>query len=107
MPLRSAPSFAAPQEQASSALAFLSADDRLAISRALRLSPREATIVTLVLSDAHEEDIANTLGISKHTVHTHLDRIYRKLNVHSRCQLALRLFATYAASVTSTGTTAL
>jgi DNA-binding CsgD family transcriptional regulator len=83
------------------ALTFLSRDARIALMNVLRLSPREAMIVELVVTDLHEDLIASTLGISKHTVHTHLDRIYRKVGAHSRCQLAVKLFSTYVTMVGS------
>jgi hypothetical protein len=35
------------------------------------------------------------LGIPRHTVHTYLDRLYRKLGVNSRAQLISVLFAAY------------
>jgi DNA-binding CsgD family transcriptional regulator len=84
-------------------LDFLSAEQRETLRQTLRLSRREAMVVDLALSDLSEATIALTLGISRHTVHTHLDRIYQKLRVHSRCQLALRLFRTYAGEVTRSG----
>jgi DNA-binding CsgD family transcriptional regulator len=83
------------------ALSFLTAPDRAALARALRLSPREATIAELALGDLHEDHIAAALGISRHTVHTHLDRIYKKTGAHSRCQLAILVFQTYVVSSSS------
>ncbi len=77
------------------ALGFIPREHRQNLTKTLRLSPREDAIVELALSDVSEEVIASNLGISKDTVHTYLGRIYRKLNIHSRCQLALRLFRTY------------
>jgi DNA-binding NarL/FixJ family response regulator len=76
-------------------LGFLSTQDWKALTRVLRLSPRESAIVELAVHDLSEPLIANELGISRHTVHTHLERTYRKLSVHSRCQLALLVFQTY------------
>jgi len=61
----------------------------------LSLSRRELQIVQLVCRDDSEEDIASALGISRHTVHTYLDRLYRKLGVGSRAQLISVLFAAY------------
>jgi len=77
------------------ALTFLSPEEWMALIRVLRLSPREATIADLAVGDNSDDMIAQQLGISRHTVHTHLDRIYTKLGVHSRCQLAVRIFRTY------------
>jgi DNA-binding CsgD family transcriptional regulator len=67
----------------------------LSIVQSLRLSAREAQIARLLLNDATEGAIAETLSISPHTVHTHLERLYRKLNVRSRCQVVIRIFQRY------------
>lgn len=40
-----------------------------------------------------EASIADELGISSHTVHTYLVRLYRKLKVSNRCELLIRVFA--------------
>lgn len=57
------------------------------IGRCLRLSPREIQIVRHACEDRKELSIALALRISRHTVHTHLSRVYRKLGVSSRCKL--------------------
>jgi DNA-binding CsgD family transcriptional regulator len=61
------------------------------------LSPRELEIVRGIFDDRKEETIADRLGISQHTVHTYLQRIYRKLEVQNRTGLVIevlcRLFA--------------
>jgi DNA-binding CsgD family transcriptional regulator len=72
------------------------------IARSLGLSPRELQIVRLILDDHTEFAIAVDLGISPHTVHTHIDRVHRKLAVVDRVTLVLRvveefLFLTVAA----------
>jgi len=89
--------------QASVALTFLSAEEWMALIRVLRLSPREAMIADLAVGDNSDDTIAQQLGISRHTVHTHLNRTYTKLGVHSRCQLAVHLFRTYVATRTQPG----
>jgi DNA-binding CsgD family transcriptional regulator len=61
------------------------------------LSPRETQIVHLVVCNENEKTIAELLQISPHTVHSHLERIYRKLEVRSRSEVVARLFATYVA----------
>jgi DNA-binding CsgD family transcriptional regulator len=64
----------------------------------LMLSPREVEIVERIIAvDAAEVPLAQHLGISPHTVHTHIERMYRKLNVTSRTQLLTCIFLTYAA----------
>jgi DNA-binding CsgD family transcriptional regulator len=57
----------------------------------LALSTREAQIVGRIFADEKEAKIARTLGISPHTVRTHLERLYHKLNVQSRTELVLRV----------------
>ena len=59
----------------------------------LSLSPRELEIVKGIFDDRCEQVIAGNLGISTHTVHTHISRLYQKLNVHSRVTLVLRIMA--------------
>lgn len=66
-----------------------SADWQL-IDRELGLSAREHDIVELVLADVKESAMGARLGISPHTVHTHLERLYRKLGVRGRVQLVVR-----------------
>ena len=62
---------------------------------ALNMSPREVEIAHLLLLAKSEAAIAQTLCISTHTVHSHLERLYRKLAVRSRCELIICLFRTY------------
>ena len=59
----------------------------------LNLAPRELQVVQGVFDDAKEFAIADDLGISPHTVHTYLERVYRKLEVGSRVELVVRVFA--------------
>ena len=67
------------------------------VVRNLRLSEREAAIVQRILMLQDDEaSIGDHLGMSPHTVHTHIERLYRKLEVTSRCQLVTRLFVTFA-----------
>ena len=60
------------------------------IDRELKLSAREHDIVELVNADVKESAMGARLGISPHTVHTHLERLYRKLGVSGRVQLVVR-----------------
>ncbi len=53
---------------------------------AARLSEREAQILTLVAKGFGFGEICRLLSISTNTVKTHVNRIYRKLAVHSRGQ---------------------
>ena len=46
-------------------------------------------LVCLLQGDA-EKEIAYRLGISRHTVNRHVQRLYRRLGVHSRGELTFR-----------------
>ncbi|HLZ45528.1 MAG TPA: helix-turn-helix transcriptional regulator [Gemmatimonadales bacterium] len=67
------------------------------LASCLGLSPRECGIVRAVFDGDSEKDAAERLGLSPHTVHTYLWRIYRKLQVQSREQLLVRVFAEFRA----------
>jgi len=54
-----------------------------------RFSPRERQIVTFLASGCSNQEIANRLGLRLQTVKNHLSRIYRKLGVPNRVQLAV------------------
>ncbi len=66
-----------------------------ALASSLGLSKRQVQIVRAVAADDTEFTIAADLGVSMHTVHTHLDRLHRKLGVHSRVELLVLLFAEF------------
>lgn len=55
------------------------------------LSNREQEVVALLLEGKSNKLIASSLGISQSTVEFHLKRIYAKLQVSSRMELALKL----------------
>ena len=63
------------------------------IASNLKLSNRHVEVIQGLFDDKTEAAIARGLGISPHTVHTHLERIYRKLNVNSRTELIIRIVA--------------
>jgi DNA-binding NarL/FixJ family response regulator len=65
------------------------------LAACLGLSPRECGIVRAVFDGNSEKDAAERLGLSPHTVHTYLWRIYRKLHVQSREELLVRVFAEF------------
>lgn len=48
-----------------------------------------------VFNDGTEFAIADELKVSPHTVHTHCERLYRKLGVSDRVKLVLRVMETY------------
>ena len=64
------------------------------IARALRLSRRELQIVRGVFDNRTEHAIAADAGMADGTVHTHLERLYRKLAVTTRVQLVLCVIET-------------
>jgi DNA-binding NarL/FixJ family response regulator len=49
-----------------------------------RLSEREREVLTLIVKGFSYAEIARLLGVSSHTVTTHVRSIYEKLEVHSR-----------------------
>jgi DNA-binding CsgD family transcriptional regulator len=77
--------------------ALIESDRWETLTRSLHLSSRERDILEALLNGADGEvAVADCLGISVHTVHTHLERLYRKLGVKSRTQLIISLFVAYA-----------
>src|SRR5580704_4260403 len=74
---------------------LLSNDTWPRIRQTLGLSPRELQVMQGVFRDDKDENIANELGISRHTVNTYLRRLYSKLCVCSRSQLIIRVIAVY------------
>ena len=58
------------------------------------LSKREREILQRVADGATTKQVASDLGISPHTVKTHLERIFEKLGANDRAQavaIAIRL----------------
>ncbi len=66
-----------------------------ALGDSLRLSVRELQVVQSVFEGGTEAEIADQLRLSAHTIHSYLDRLYKKLKVNSRCELAVRVFEEY------------
>jgi DNA-binding CsgD family transcriptional regulator len=61
----------------------------------LGLSGRELQIIKAVFDGRPERAIAVHLGISPHTVHTHMERLYHKLAVSDRVGLVLHVLSAY------------
>ena len=76
---------------------LLPAEKWRAIARSLDLSDRELDVVQAVFAWSTDASIAEHLGRSSHTIHSHLDRVYKKLNVSNRCGLVVRVFSEYLA----------
>lgn len=70
---------------------MFSQQDWKAICGNLKLSGREQQILECVFDDLTELSIAAKLRVSLRTVHTHFERLHRKLNVHHRVQLVIRV----------------
>jgi DNA-binding CsgD family transcriptional regulator len=66
-----------------------------AIGQSLELSSREMEIVRGVFEDRTEFAIASELNISRHTVHTHVERLHHKLHVANRVQLVVRVMTEF------------
>ena len=65
------------------------------LAKSLGLSKRESQIVPALFEDQKESAIAKHLGISRHTVHTYTERLYRKVGVSSRVGLVRVVFIEY------------
>jgi DNA-binding NarL/FixJ family response regulator len=73
-----------------------------AIAESYRLSPREMQIIRGIFDNHTEHGIAAALGISKHTIHTYLTRIFRKLDATTRTQVVLRVMEQFLALTSAT-----
>jgi len=58
-------------------------------SKSSVLTPRQIEIIAMIAVGATNDEIADKLCISPHTVKTHLYRIFKKINVPNRIQAAL------------------
>ena len=54
------------------------------------LTPREREVLSLLAQGVQIQDIADRLTLSRHTVGDHVKNLYRKLNISSRAEAALR-----------------
>ena len=73
------------------------------IAHSLKLSGRELEIVRAVFDNRAEHTIGAELGISKHTVHTHMRRLFVKLGAKGRTDLAVRVMQEFLALVGTPG----
>ncbi len=63
---------------------------RPSAGRVVTLSPRELDVVRLVVEGRSNDEIGTALGIGSKTVETHLGRLFERLGVASRTELATR-----------------
>jgi DNA-binding NarL/FixJ family response regulator len=59
-------------------------------SEVVTLTPRERAVVTLLLDARTNDEIASALGITTRTVEAHLSRLFERLGIGSRTELATR-----------------
>ena len=57
---------------------------------ALGLTPREREVLALIARGETDDGMAAEMGVSPHTVQTHVKSLYRKLDVHSRGEASRR-----------------
>jgi DNA-binding CsgD family transcriptional regulator len=74
---------------------LLSEDTWSLLAQRLRLSPKEVEIIRGLLNERSEAVISREMGVSPHTVHTHIKRLYRKMKVTSRSAAIARVFEEY------------
>ena len=56
---------------------------------AVKLTPRERDVVAAILDGATDKDVSARIGVTEQTVKNHLSRIFKKLGVANRLELAL------------------
>ena len=61
------------------------------IFAAMRLSPKQATVVDLTLRDLSDNRIAEIMGIHKSTVNMHRERIYARTGARTKMQIAMHV----------------
>jgi DNA-binding CsgD family transcriptional regulator len=64
----------------------------LALPQNWALTPSEARVVRLLASARTTGEIARTLGLSVHTVRTHMKRAMSKADVHTQAALVARVY---------------
>jgi DNA-binding NarL/FixJ family response regulator len=93
----------ASQPHSSADAAMLSDHAWERIGSSLKLSGQELRILRGIFNDQTESSIALELNVSPHTVHTHCERLYRKVEVSDRVKLILRVMREFLALTTSPG----
>ncbi|HZM36144.1 MAG TPA: LuxR C-terminal-related transcriptional regulator [Burkholderiales bacterium] len=59
-------------------------------TQAIRLTPRESQVLKLLAHGCTYSQVADRLGMSHHTVATHVKNAYRKLDVRSAAAAVMR-----------------
>lgn len=57
------------------------------LTRTYQLTDREMDVLVLTMSGLNADGIVTQLGVSKNTVRTHQQKLYRKLNIHTKEEL--------------------
>jgi DNA-binding CsgD family transcriptional regulator len=83
----------------SSLQSYLSDEAWALLAQRLDLSPREVQIICRIFAHEREAEIARALEMSSHTVRTHMERLYRKLQVRSRTELVIAVVGCLLAEI--------
>lgn len=65
-------------------------DRYCAVPEVVRLTPRESDVIRLIARGCTYVQVANSLGISLHTVTSHVKSAYRKLGARSGAHAVMR-----------------
>ena len=65
-------------------------DRYFAVPEVVRLTPREADVIRLIAAGCTYVQVADNLGVSLHTVTSHVKNAYRKLGVRSGAAAVMR-----------------
>jgi DNA-binding CsgD family transcriptional regulator len=64
-----------------------------AIVKEMRLSPRQAAILDMILRSLGDKQIASILGIRPPTLRTYVSRMFARAGTGNRMELAMRVLA--------------
>jgi DNA-binding NarL/FixJ family response regulator len=81
-----------PEPDAALRPSFLELAEWNAVVRELRLSPQQARIAALLLYGMMDKQIAISLKLSVSTVRMYLTRMFARLGVANRMELAIKIF---------------
>ncbi|HEK1009149.1 TPA: helix-turn-helix transcriptional regulator [Pseudomonas putida] len=59
----------------------------------MNITEREHDVIHFLSKGLTNKEIGQQLGISQHTVRDHLSSVFKKLNIHSRLELAILINA--------------